>query len=94
MNSIDYEVKNQSDGAQKIYERLTNPEKLGDGCIVLLHSIYQNSYDGVELFVEYLAEQGYELVTLSELFYYKGPEPELELEQVYRDGFGTPAKSN
>ncbi len=92
LNSVDYAVKNQSDGAQKIYEKLTNPEKLGDGCIVLLHSIYQNSYDGVELFLEYLVEQGYELVTLSELFYYKGPE--LKMEEAYRDGFGTPAKSN
>lgn len=92
LNSVDYAVKNQSDGAQKIYEKLTNPQKLGDGCIVLLHSIYQNSYDGVELFLEYLVEQGYELVTLSELFYYKGPE--LKMEEAYRDGFGTPAKSN
>ena len=92
LNSVDYAVKNDSNGAKSIYKKLTNPEKLGDGCIVLLHSIYQNSYDGVELFVEYLVEQGYELVTLSELFYYKGPE--LKREEAYRDGFGTPAKSN
>lgn len=92
LNSVDYAVKNQSDGAQSIYNKLINPEKLKDGCIVLLHSIYQNSYDGVALFVEELVEQGYELVTLSELFYYKGPEPEYGI--VYRDGFGTPAKSN
>ena len=30
-------------------------DKLKDGSIVLLHSIYQTSYDGVALFVEYLA---------------------------------------
>ncbi len=90
MDSIDYAEKKKEDGADIIFNRLKKSSKLGDGSIVLLHSLYQNSYDGVAMFVEYLVEQGYELVTLSELFYYKGLEP--EYEKVYIDGLGTTAK--
>ncbi len=90
MDSIDYREKNKEDGAEIIFERLKKSSKLQDGSIVLLHSIYQNSYEGVAMFVEYLVEQGYELVTLSELFYYKGLEP--EYGKVYLDGLGTTAK--
>lgn len=92
MDSVDYAEKKKANGGEIIYNRLKKSSKLGDGSIVLLHSIYQNSYDGVELFVEYLVEQGYELVTLSELFYYKGLEP--EYDKVYIDGLGTTAKKN
>ena len=56
----------------------------------MLHSIYQNSFDGVEKFVEYLVDEGYELVTLSELFYYKGVTP--EFGAVYQDGNGRISK--
>ena len=92
VDSVDYAFKSDDDGARKIFEQLMDPKYLGDGAIVLLHSIYQNSYEGLELFVEYLAEQGYELVTVSEMFYYKGLEP--DRETVYRDGLGTPAGNN
>lgn len=90
MDSIDYRDKNKSDGAERIFNRLKNHGKLGDGSIVLLHSIYQNSCDGAELLMNYLADQGYVFVTLSELFYYKGFEP--QYDQVYLDGLGTTAK--
>jgi len=92
LDSVDYKDKNKKNGAQTIFNRLTDSSKLGDGAIVLVHSIYQNSYDAMELFLKYLTEEGYELVTLSELFYYKGPE--LKTDIVYKDGFGNPAKSN
>lgn len=90
MDSVDYAEKKKENGAEIIYNRLKDSSKLGDGSIVLMHSIYQTSYDGIALFVEYLVEQGYELVTLSELFYYKGPEP--KFDQVYLDGLGTTSK--
>lgn len=86
MDSVDYREKNKEDGAQIIYERLKNSPYLGDGSIVLLHSIYDNSYEGVEMFIAHLKEQGYAFVTLSELFYYKGFTPETGI--VYFDGFG------
>lgn len=90
MDSVDYQEKNKEDGAQIIFNRLKKSSKLGDGSIVLLHSLYQNSCDGVAMFMEYLVQEGYELVTLSELFYYKGLEA--EYDEVYLDGLGTTAK--
>ena len=86
MDSIDYRYKNQEDGAEVIFNRLVKSMGNADGGVVLLHSIYQNSYDGVEKFLEYLAERDYELVTLSELFYYKGVTPKHGV--VYVDGKG------
>lgn len=86
MDSVDYREKNKEDGAQIIYERLKNSPYLGDGNIVLLHSIYENSYKGVEQFIIEMKKQGYVFVTLSELFYYKGFTPETGI--VYYDGYG------
>lgn len=60
-------------------------EKAKDGCIVLVHSIRETTYEATELFLPWLIEQGYEIVTLSELFYYKGVTPE---NGVVYDGFG------
>ena len=90
MDSIDYAEKKKENGADIIYNRLKKSSKLGDGSIVLLHSIYQNSCDATERFIEYLIQEGYELVTISELFYYKGFEP--RYDEVYLDGLGTTAK--
>lgn len=86
IDSIDYKYKKQEDGAKTIYNQLVKSMGNADGGIVLLHSIYQNSYDGVEMFLEYLSERDYELVTLSELFYYKGVT--LEHGVVYVNGNG------
>ena len=90
MDSVDYAEKKKDNGGEIIYNRLRKSSKLQDGSIVLLHSIYQTSYEGVALFVEDLVKQGYELVTLSELFYYKGVEPDYSV--VYLDGLGTISK--
>ena len=86
MDSIDYREKKKEDGAQIIYERLKNSLYLEDGAIVLLHSIYENSYEAVALLIPCLKEQGYEFVTISELFYYKGFSPDTGI--AYYTGFG------
>lgn len=70
-DSIDYKYKNKSNGATTIYNRLLDIE-IEDGSIVLLHSIYNNSYEATEKILKYLDEQGFLFVTVSELFYYKG----------------------
>ena len=91
MDSLDYKYKKQSDGSEAVYKRLMNTMvNAEEGGIVLLHSIYQTSYNGVEKFVEYLVQEGYELVTLSELFYYKGVTP--EFGAVYQSGDGRISK--
>lgn len=88
LDSIDYKEKNKEDGAQIIFERMKKSGYLRDGSIILLHSIYDNSYEAVAQFIPYLKEQGYELVTLSELFYYKYSGEELERGVSYKDGYG------
>ncbi len=45
---------------------------VGDGQIVLMHSLYQTSADATERILETLSAKGYQFVTVSELFYYKG----------------------
>ena len=49
-----------------------------DGQVVLLHSLYESTVEAVEVLVPWLQEQGYELVTVSELMERRsgaGPEP-------------------
>lgn len=86
IDSIDYREKKKSNGAEIIYERLINSSTFKDGGIVLMHSIYQNSCDGIAKFMEYANNEGYEFVTLSELFYYKGAD--VKFGEVYLDGTG------
>ena len=53
---------------------LSEIRKVGnlDGKIILMHSIYESTADAVEVIVPELLSEGYELVTVSELAYYKG----------------------
>lgn len=53
---------------------LNEIRKIGnlDGKIILMHSIYESTADAVEVIVPELLSEGYELVTVSELAYYKG----------------------
>lgn len=43
-----------------------------DGSIVLMHDIHKSTADSAESIVSYLTNKGYQLVTVSELAYYKG----------------------
>jgi len=54
-----------------------------DGDIILMHDLYSSTADACEIIIPYLLEQGYQLVTVSELFYYK--EIELNLGIKYRN---------
>lgn len=58
----------------KIFERLK--ETVRDGAIVILHDIYSSTADAVEQLVPWLIEEGYQLVTVSELFEARGIEPQ------------------
>lgn len=50
---------------QTVYNNVIN--HVNDGDIVLLHDIYQTSYEAFCLLVDTLQEEGYQLVTVSEL---------------------------
>lgn len=66
----------RSRNAQAIIDYLQNCGDL-DGEIVLMHSIYESTADAVAVLVPWLQEQGYQLVTVTELMaYYYGELPQ------------------
>ncbi|MDE7260840.1 MAG: polysaccharide deacetylase family protein, partial [Oscillospiraceae bacterium] len=66
----------KSRDAQTVIDYVQNYGDL-DGEIVLLHSIYSSTVDAVEVLVPWLQEQGYQLVTVTELMaYYYGELPQ------------------
>ena len=55
-----------------------------DGQVILLHSPYESSVEATRTLVPWLREQGYQLVTVSELFYYHyGITPEKHYYYAY-----------
>ena len=66
----------RSRDAQTVIEYIQDYGDL-DGEIVLLHSIYESTVEAVEVLVPWLQEQGYQLVTVTELMaYYYGELPQ------------------
>lgn len=51
-------------------------EEAGNGKIVLMHDIHTFTVDAAEELIPKLKERGYQIVTVRELFYYKGVDPE------------------
>ena len=47
-----------------------------DGDIILMHDIYETTADAVKKLVPKLRKEGYQLVSISELFQYKGISPD------------------
>ena len=59
----------KSHNSKKIVSRVMN--KLSDGDIILMHDIYSATVKAVDILVPKLISEGYQLVSVSELFYYK-----------------------
>lgn len=84
VDSLDWQYKkNQTEedkpvNVQTIVDNVLGQVQPGD--IVLMHEIYENSYDAFCIIIDELYKQGYEIVTVSELF--KG---NLEPGVKYRD---------
>lgn len=55
--------------SRKISSRILN--KVKDGDIILMHDIYSATANALDIVIPKLLDRGYELVTVSELFYYK-----------------------
>lgn len=66
IDTLDWKYHN----SKKITSRVVN--KVRDGDIILMHDIYSASVNAVSNIIPILKEEGYEFVTVSELFYYKG----------------------
>lgn len=80
VDPYDWKVKDKD----KIKNHILN--SVQDGDIVLMHDIYEPTAAAVAELVPALQEQGYQLVTVSELFYFRGetPEPGTEYHHLRR----------
>lgn len=68
--------------AQKVYDHIL--ANVRDGDIVLMHDIYDSTAEAVEKVLPELVKRGYQLVTVEELFAYKGLS--LKAGKVYYNG--------
>lgn len=75
IDTLDWKYHNSKKIANSILK------KVKDGDIILMHDIYSATANAVELVIPKLIEEGYEIVTVSELFQYKNIK--LENGKVY-----------
>lgn len=76
IDTLDWKTKNPD----MIINEVTKVNNL-NGSIILMHSIYDSTAEAVEYLVPYLINEGYQLVTISELATYKNIE--LTTNQIY-----------
>lgn len=81
LDTEDWDSRN----AKKIVDNVMSQIK--DGDIVLMHDIYDSTAEAVEILVPRLKEQGYQIVSVSEMAKYKGKT--LELDKAYGTIRGT-----
>ena len=65
IDSRDWELKD----SDKIVERVMREVK--DGDIILMHDLYETSAEAAEILIEELIHQGYQLVSVSQLYLYR-----------------------
>ena len=70
----DWRYSKKPDGAQTVCDHIVRDAtaNTGDGNIVLIHDIHNNSIAGLEMALEKLDKQGYQFVTVSDLLKYRG----------------------
>lgn len=78
VDTLDWESRD----AKAVYNHIL--ENVKDGDIVLMHDIYESTAQAVEKVLPKLVRQGYQLVTVEELFAHKGLT--LEAGKVYYNG--------
>ena len=66
IDTLDWKYHN----SKRITSRVVN--KVRDGDIILMHDIYSASLNALSNIIPILQDNGYEFVTVNELFYYKG----------------------
>ena len=75
VDTLDWKYHNSTRISNKILD------KVSDGDIVLMHDIYSATANSLEITIPKLLDKGYQLVTVSELFYLK--EKELNAGKIY-----------
>lgn len=76
IDTLDWKYHNSNYISNKILD------KVSDGSIILMHDIYSATANALDKVVPQLLDRGYQIVTVSELFYYK--DIELKNKKVYR----------
>ena len=77
IDTLDWSHKNTSRTVEEV------KKEVSDGDIILMHDLFEPTAKATEQLVPYLIEQGYQIVTISELFMYKNIK--LENGMTYRD---------
>ncbi len=72
IDTLDWQHRN----SQKIYNSIIN-DKLKDGDIILMHSLYASTVEGVKLVLPELYRRGYQVVSVGELFALKNKTMEI-----------------
>ncbi len=72
LDTEDWRTRNAEAVKNKILKNVS------DGAIILMHEIYQSSYDGLALALEQLAKEGYQFVSVSELLEYRQVQAEVK----------------
>lgn len=75
IDTLDWKYKNSN----RIANRILN--KVNDGDIILMHDIYKSTLNSLDIVIPALIERGFQIVSVSELFYYK--DIDLENGKVY-----------
>ena len=65
LDTLDWKCHN----SEYIVKKILN--NIDDGDIILMHSIYSATINAVDIVIPKLKDIGYEVVSVSELFYYK-----------------------
>jgi len=75
IDTLDWKNKN----SKKIADKVLN--KIKDGDIILMHDIYKSTLNSLDIIIPELLDRDFQIVSVSELFYYK--EIKLENGKVY-----------
>lgn len=75
IDTLDWKYKNSNNISERILS------KVSDGDIILMHDIYKSTLNSLDIVIPKLLDRGYQIVSVSELFYYK--EVNLENGKVY-----------
>ena len=68
VDSNDWRYKSQTNASANVNTIVNNVlDNTGPGAIILMHEIYQNSYDAFSIIIDRLSRQGYRFVTVSQL---------------------------
>ena len=66
VDTLDWKYRN----ADKVIASVKSEDDL-EGDVILMHSLYESTVEATRVLVPWLIENGYQLVTVSELFAYK-----------------------